>query len=50
MRLREGFLYGDKFIGIWGIGYIGFSSMAYFAANGIKTLGVDIDEEGARVY
>ena len=44
MKLRERLLNSEKRIGIWGIGYIGFSSMAYFAANGVRCLGTDVDE------
>ena len=33
---------GKKNLGIWGIGYIGYSSMANFAKNGVKCLGTDI--------
>lgn len=32
-------------IGIWGMGYIGFSTMAFFAKNGIKTIGYDVSKE-----
>ena len=34
----------QKMVGVWGLGYIGFSSMAYFAKNGIVCLGTDVDE------
>jgi len=43
MTLKEKLLNGEKFIGIWGVGYIGYSSMAYFASKGIKCLGMDVD-------
>ena len=33
-----------KKLGIWGLGYIGFSSMAYFAKSGVACLGTDTDE------
>jgi len=36
---------GKKGIAIWGIGYIGYSSMAYFARAGIRCLGYDVNEE-----
>ena len=45
MTLNEKLLNGEKQIGIWGLGYIGYSSMAYFASKGIKCLGVDVDVE-----
>lgn len=32
-------------IGVWGTGYIGFSTMAFFARSGIKVLGYDISRE-----
>lgn len=32
-------------VGIWGTGYIGFSTMAFFAKNGIKAIGHDISRE-----
>ncbi len=43
MMLKEKLLNGEKSIGIWGIGYIGYSSMAHFASRGVKCLGTDID-------
>lgn len=43
--LRNQLLDGEKKIGIWGLGYIGYSSMAYFAKNGAKCLGTDLSEE-----
>lgn len=33
-----------KMLGVWGLGYIGYSSIAYFAKEGIRCLGTDIDE------
>jgi len=45
MKLKEKLLNGEKSVGIWGLGYIGYSSMAYFASKGIKCLGVDVDVE-----
>lgn len=33
---------GKKKIGIWGIGYIGYSTMAYFAKEGIVCVGHDV--------
>lgn len=32
-------------IGVWGTGYIGFSTMAFFAKNGIKTIGYDVSRK-----
>jgi len=48
MGLKEKLLSGDKLIGIWGVGYIGFSSMANFASKSVKCIGVDVDEETVR--
>ena len=45
MMLKEKLLSGEKSIGIWGIGYIGYSSMAYFASRGVKCLGTDVDAD-----
>jgi len=36
---------GKKRVAIWGLGYIGYSSMAYFARAGVKCIGYDIIEE-----
>jgi len=44
-KLREQLQHGKKMIGIWGLGYIGFSSMAYFAKAGITCLGTDVYEQ-----
>ena len=43
--LKEELLTGEKKVGIWGIGYIGYSSMANFAKNGVTCLGTDIIQE-----
>ncbi len=34
-----------KSIGVWGTGYIGLSTMVYFARENIKTIGFDIDNQ-----
>jgi len=34
-----------KSIGVWGTGYIGLSTMVYFARENIKTIGFDIDKK-----
>ncbi|MBW2987972.1 nucleotide sugar dehydrogenase [Candidatus Woesearchaeota archaeon] len=44
-ELRKKLLSGEKKIGIWGLGYIGFSSMAYFAKEGVSCIGTDIIKE-----
>jgi len=41
--LRRALLRGDVAVGVWGTGYIGYSTMANFAANGVKCIGADID-------
>jgi nucleotide sugar dehydrogenase len=38
-------LIGERHIGVWGTGFIGYSTMAYFANNGVKCIGYDIDIE-----
>ena len=45
MTLKERLLNGEKLMGIWGVGYIGYSSMAYFASKGVRCLGMDVDAE-----
>jgi len=40
--LSKKLLSGERKIGVWGTGYIGFSTMANFAANGVACLGTDI--------
>lgn len=45
MALKEELLDGEKAIGIWGIGYIGYSSMAHFANRGVRCLGTDVDAD-----
>jgi len=42
--LAEQLRSGKKIIGVWGTGYIGFSTMANFAANGVKCVGTDISQ------
>jgi nucleotide sugar dehydrogenase len=43
--LREQLLRGEKMVGIWGMGYIGFSSMAYLTRAGVNCLGTDVIEQ-----
>lgn len=45
MALKEKLLSGEKSIGVWGIGYIGYSSMAHFANRGVRCLGTDVDAD-----
>ncbi len=48
MDLKEQLKVGRKKLGIWGLGYIGFSSMAYFAKAGVVCLGTDVREDTVR--
>ena len=45
MSLKEELYTGKKKLGVWGLGYIGFSSIAYFAKSGITCIGTDISEQ-----
>ena len=42
--LRRMLLRGERKIGVWGTGYIGFSTMANFAAQGVTCVGTDVSE------
>jgi len=42
-KLRRALLEGDKKVGVWGTGYIGFSTMVNFAAQGVTCVGTDIN-------
>jgi nucleotide sugar dehydrogenase len=42
--LREQLLNGNKAVGVWGLGFIGYSSMANFALAGVRCKGTDVDE------
>lgn len=35
---------GERSVGVWGNGFIGFSTMAHFAESGINCVGYDIDD------
>ena len=41
LNLKSKLLKGEQTLGIWGTGYIGFSTMVNFAVNGVKCLGTD---------
>jgi len=41
MSLKEQLRKGEKRVGVWGLGYIGFSSMAHFARAGVSCIGTD---------
>ena len=44
MNLKEQLKTGKKKLGVWGLGYIGFSSIAHFARAGVTCLGTDVYE------
>ena len=43
--LRKQLLEGRRKIAVWGTGYIGFSTMANFAAEGVSCVGTDVSEK-----
>jgi nucleotide sugar dehydrogenase len=43
--LRSKLLQGERKIAVWGTGYIGFSTMANFASEGVSCLGTDVSEK-----
>ena len=44
MNLKEQLKSGKKKLGVWGLGYIGFTSIAHFARAGVTCIGTDISE------
>ncbi len=44
-ELRKKLKSGEKKIAVWGVGYIGYSSMAYFAKEGVNCIGYDVHKE-----
>ena len=44
LELRRQLFEGKKKIAVWGTGYIGFSTMANFAAQSVSCVGIDISE------
>lgn len=44
MNLRKELKEGRKRVGVWGLGYIGFSSIAYFAKEGVRCIGTDVSK------
>ena len=42
--LRKQLLAGRSKLAVWGTGYIGFSTMANFAAEGVRCVGTDVSE------
>lgn len=45
ISLKEQLRMGTRRVGIWGLGYLGFSSMAHFAREGVSCIGTDPLEE-----
>ncbi len=45
MGIREKLLSGEKRVAIWGTGFIGFTTMANFAHNGVRCVGCDVVKE-----
>ena len=45
MNLKEELRTGKKKLGVWCLGYIGFSSIAYFARAGVTCIGTDIRKD-----
>jgi len=43
-HLRRELLEGKRKVAVWGTGYIGFSTMANFAAEGVTCVGTDVSE------
>jgi len=46
--VRQDLLSGRKKIAVWGTGFIGYSTMAFMANQGVKCVGVEINEEMIR--
>ena len=44
INLKEELKTGKKKLGVWGLGYIGFSSITHFAREGVLCIGHDISE------
>jgi nucleotide sugar dehydrogenase len=44
LELRRKLLQGKRNIAVWGTGYIGFSTMANFASQGVTCVGTDVSE------
>ena len=45
MNLKEELKTGKKKLGVWGLGYIGFSSVAHFAREGVTCIGTDVSQQ-----
>ena len=44
LSLRKELLAGRSKLAVWGTGYIGFSTIANFAAEGVRCVGTDVSE------
>jgi len=42
MNIKEELRAGNKKLAVWGLGYIGFSSIAHFAKEGVSCIGTDV--------
>ena len=42
---RKLLLSGEAKLGVWGLGYVGFSTMANFAVNGVTCVGTDVSRD-----
>lgn len=49
MDLRESLLTGQKKIGVWGIGHIGYSSMSHYAERGVRCIGYDVNTQTVEI-
>ncbi len=45
LKMRDDLLSGKKRMAVWGTGYIGFSTMAYFALSGVRVIGTDTNQK-----
>lgn len=45
MVIKDDLLSGEKRIAVWGSGFIGFTTIANMAFNGVKTIGLDVVKE-----
>lgn len=43
MNYKKNLLKNNNKIAVWGTGYIGLSTMMYFAKKGVTSIGFDID-------
>lgn len=45
MEWKKALLEGNKRVGIWGTGHIGYSTMSHFAERGVQCVGYDVDPQ-----